>query len=151
MSYGLMRFLIAQKEEPPARRAIEARRYVEVQVITYDDVLSSVSEPGRMSSFAEIDLSAEASGKIIQGDISLKKGSSFKKGDIQNIHYVLPEKSSHFTMVLYTILGKKLHVEELASGARTGIISMDQYESNIYLLEMNAGGKRSMLKVAYLK
>ncbi|MFC2129785.1 hypothetical protein ACFLQX_03275 [Bacteroidota bacterium] len=82
LSYGLMRFLIAQKEVPPVRRAVEAKRYVTVQLVEYNGVLSPVSEPGRMSSVAEIDLAAEASGKILQGDIPLKKGASFKKGEI---------------------------------------------------------------------
>ncbi len=91
LSYGLMRFLISQKAEPPARRTIEARRYVEADIIKYDEVLSPISEPGRMSSFAEIDLSAEASGKIIRGDISLKKGSSFKKGDV--IFSIYPDEA----------------------------------------------------------
>lgn len=92
LSYGLMRFLIAQKEEPPVRRAIEAKRYVEVQVVEYDGVQSPVSEPGRMSSVAEFDLAAEASGKIIQGDIPLKKGASFKKGDI--VFTIYPDEAA---------------------------------------------------------
>jgi multidrug efflux pump subunit AcrA (membrane-fusion protein) len=82
VAYGLMRFLIAQKEAPPVRRSIEARRYVKVEAVNYGQISSSVSERGRLSSIAEIDIVAEASGKIEAGKISLKKGASFSKGDV---------------------------------------------------------------------
>lgn len=82
MAYGIMRFLIAQKEEPPSLRQVEARRYVKVEVVEYQTIHSPVSEHGRMSSVSRINLSAEASGKVIQGDIQLKQGANFKKGDV---------------------------------------------------------------------
>lgn len=82
LAYGIMKFLIAQKEEPPARRSIDAKRYVRAEIIRYGTVLSPISERGRMSSLAEINLSAEAPGKIEQGDIMLKEGASFNAGDV---------------------------------------------------------------------
>ncbi len=87
LAYGLMRFLIAQKEEPPVRRSIESRRYVKVDPVKYHTIASSVSERGRLSSIAEVDIVAEASGKIEAGDISLKKGASFSKGDMLFVVY----------------------------------------------------------------
>ncbi len=82
LAYGIMKFLIAQKEEPPTRRVIETTRFVQAEKVVYGTVISPVFEPGRMSSVAEIILSAEASGKIEQGDIPLKNGATFHKGDI---------------------------------------------------------------------
>jgi len=82
LAYGVMRFLIAQKEEPPTRRDMESRRFVNVEIIDYDTVLSPVSGPGRMTSVSRVNLSAEASGKIEQGDIMLKEGATFKKGEL---------------------------------------------------------------------
>jgi len=82
LAYGLMRFLIAQKEAPPVRRSIEARRYVRVEPVNYRQIASEVSEKGRLSSIAEIDIVAEASGKIQSGEVALKKGSRFSKGDM---------------------------------------------------------------------
>ncbi len=82
LAFGIMKFLIAQKEEPPARRLSEITRYLEVDIIDYMAVLSPVEEPGRMSSVSEINVSAEASGKVEQGDIPLKEGAAFKKGAI---------------------------------------------------------------------
>ncbi|MEA3461796.1 MAG: efflux RND transporter periplasmic adaptor subunit [Bacteroidota bacterium] len=82
VAYGLMRFLIAQKEAPPVRRSMEARRYVRVEPVKYSRIASEVSEKGRLSSIAEIDIVAEASGKIQSGAVVLKKGSKFSKGDV---------------------------------------------------------------------
>jgi multidrug efflux pump subunit AcrA (membrane-fusion protein) len=82
VAYGLMRFLIAQKEAPPVRRSIEARRYVKVEPVKYTHISSEVSEKGRLSSTAEFDLVAEASGKIETGKVPLKTGATFLKGDL---------------------------------------------------------------------
>jgi hypothetical protein len=82
VAYGLMRFLIAQKEAPPVRRSIEARRYVKVEPVKYSLIPFEVSEEGRLASIAEIDIVAEASGRIEAGKVALKKGSTFKKGDV---------------------------------------------------------------------
>ena len=82
MAYGLMRFLITQRAEPPTRRIIEAKRFVQMEPVKYTTIISPVSAPGRLSSVSKIDLVAEASGKILQGNIPLKKGAEFKKGDL---------------------------------------------------------------------
>ncbi len=82
VAWGLMRFLIAQKEAPPVRRSVEARRYVRVEAVKYSQIASAVSERGRLSSIAEIDIVAEASGKIQTGQVALKKGSRFSKGAV---------------------------------------------------------------------
>jgi multidrug efflux pump subunit AcrA (membrane-fusion protein) len=87
VAYGLMRFLIAQKEAPPVRRSIEARRYVRVEPVKYSKIASEVSEKGRLTSIAEIDIVAEASGKIEPGEVALKKGAGFSKGDVLFVVY----------------------------------------------------------------
>jgi len=87
LAYGLMRFLILQREPPPVRRPVEARRYVRVEPVQYTTIRSLVTGKGRLSSVAEIDLVAEASGKIEAGNVSLKKGARFLKGDILFVIY----------------------------------------------------------------
>jgi hypothetical protein len=77
-----MRFLQAQKAPPPVRRNIVAQRYVKTEPVQYKKIASEVSERGRLSSIAEIDVIAEASGKIEAGQVSLKKGASFRKGQV---------------------------------------------------------------------
>jgi membrane fusion protein (multidrug efflux system) len=87
VSYGLMRFLIAQREAPPVRQTIEARRYVKVETIRYKQITSEVSAPGRLSSIAEIDIVSEAAGKIEAGEVPLKKGARFSEGDVLFVVY----------------------------------------------------------------
>ena len=82
LSYGLMRFLIAQKEDPAMRPQMEARRYVKADTVIYTTIISPVSAPGRVSSISEIDVVAEASGKIIPGDVPLKRGEVFTRGTV---------------------------------------------------------------------
>ena len=85
LAYGLMRFLVAQKEPPPVRRSIEARRFVRIEPVQYTNIPSSVTGPGRLASVAEIDIVSEASGKIEAGTVALKKGASLeyaRQGDL---------------------------------------------------------------------
>ena len=87
VSYGLMRFLIAQREAPPVRRTFEAKRFVRVEPVEYSKIAARVSERGRLTSTAEIDIVAEASGKIEPGKVALKKGAGFVKGDVLFVVY----------------------------------------------------------------
>lgn len=82
LAFGLMKFLIAQKEEPLSRPAVVTKRFVKNDKIKYKTIISPVSASGRLTSISEIDVVAEASGKILTSKIALKKGSEFKKGDI---------------------------------------------------------------------
>jgi hypothetical protein len=82
LAFGLMKFLVAQKAEPFRRPAVVAKRYVKAEEIKYKTIISPVSAPGRVSSVSEIDVIAEASGKILISNIPLKKGESFSKGDV---------------------------------------------------------------------
>ncbi|MCK4920328.1 MAG: HlyD family efflux transporter periplasmic adaptor subunit [Bacteroidales bacterium] len=82
LSFGLMKFLIAQREDPKMQKKPDVKRFVKVDTIKYETLISSVEAPGRLSSLARTELIAEASGKIIAGSTTLKKGSTFKKGDL---------------------------------------------------------------------
>jgi membrane fusion protein (multidrug efflux system) len=82
LAYGLMRYLISLKEDPFMRPPAEATRYVRAEPVDYGTVRTAVSERGRVRSVSEYDLVAEASGKILPGDVPLKKGAGFKKGDV---------------------------------------------------------------------
>jgi multidrug efflux pump subunit AcrA (membrane-fusion protein) len=87
LAFGLMRFLAAQKEDLRKRPPVEAKRYVRAEPVKYGRVISPVSALGRLTSVAEVDIVAEASGRIQQGDVSLKKGARFSKGDILFVVY----------------------------------------------------------------
>ncbi len=82
VSYLLMQLFVSQKQEF-ARRPAEAReRFVKAEPVEYRSISSHVTARGRVVSSAEIDIVAEASGKIEPGDVPLKKGQSFHKGDV---------------------------------------------------------------------
>lgn len=82
LAYGIMRFLAAQRSPDPVRQSVEARRFVRIELVEYDNIPASVTERGRVSSVAEVDIVSEASGKIEQGRVPLKKGAGFSKGDV---------------------------------------------------------------------
>jgi len=110
VAYGLMRFLIAQKDAPPVRRSIEARRYVKVEPIEYSRIAAQVSERGRLRSITEIDIVAEASGRIEPGEVSLKEGASFAKGEVLFVVYPdeavlsLKARKSQYQNILASII-----------------------------------------------
>jgi len=87
LAYGLMRFLASQKEDLRRRPPIEAKRYVKASPVEYTKVISPVSAPGRLTSVAEVDIIAEAPGRILKGEVSLKKGARFSKGDVLFVVY----------------------------------------------------------------
>ena len=91
LAYGLMRFLAAQKEDLRKQPPIEAKRYVRSRVVEYSRVISPVSADGRLTSQAEVEIIAEASGRIEQGDVALKKGARFDKGD--RLFVVYPDEA----------------------------------------------------------
>ena len=82
LSFGLMKYLISLKEEPPVRKQADLRRFVKTEKVEYGVITSPVEEPGRLNSLSSIDIVAEASGKILKGEVELKKGEEFKKGDL---------------------------------------------------------------------
>lgn len=125
LAYGLMRFLIAQKEAPPVRRNVEARRYVKVEPVKYSNIPSTVSEPGRLAPMAEIDIVAEASGKIESGTVSLKKGAGFSKGDV--LFVVYPDEA-----ILSLQASKSQYQKTLASILPDLVIDFPDYEDIFY-------------------
>ena len=74
------------------RPAVEAKRFVKTETVAYSSIYTPVSEPGRLSSIAEVDIIAEASGKIQSGNVPLKKSSSFSKGD--KLFVVYPDEAA---------------------------------------------------------
>ncbi len=87
LAYGLMRFLAAQKEDMQRRPPVAAKRFVKAEPVKYVTILSPVSADGRLTSTAEVDIVAEASGRLQQGEIALKKGTKFSQGDILFVVY----------------------------------------------------------------
>ncbi|MBU8893514.1 MAG: efflux RND transporter periplasmic adaptor subunit [Bacteroidales bacterium] len=110
MAFGLMKFLIAQKEKPFKQQAVVAKRLVKAEEVKYNTIISPVFATGRLTSVSEIDVIAEASGKILKSNIPLKKGAEFSKGDILFTIYpdeailALKSKKSQFLNSLANLL-----------------------------------------------
>jgi membrane fusion protein, multidrug efflux system len=110
LAFGLMKYLISLKEDPPTRPPGDKRRLVKVDAVKYSTVWSPVSAPGRLLSVSEVDLVAEASGKIETQKIELKKGARFRKGDILFTIYTtefelsLKARKSQFLNMLANLL-----------------------------------------------
>jgi multidrug efflux pump subunit AcrA (membrane-fusion protein) len=78
----IMMGLSTFKKEPPRVPPKEIKRYVKVQPIVYSDIESQVHGAGRLSSMHRVDLIAEVQGKILDGQVPLKKGQPFEKGQL---------------------------------------------------------------------
>ncbi len=76
----LSKLFISMKPEAGTRPETDVKRYVSAQQVAYSDITSEVTAQGRVISGNEVGLIAEAAGKIEAGQVSLKKGASFKKG-----------------------------------------------------------------------
>lgn len=81
-SFALSELFVSLKPEPPRRPASDAKRFVKVETINYSEIVSPLFREGRAVSSNEVLLVSEASGKIEAGKITLKKGASFRKGDL---------------------------------------------------------------------
>lgn len=81
-AFFIMTALANSKKDPESRAKEKAKIYVRASKIEYSDMSTSIIASGRLSSQSLVDLSAEVSGMILQGDLSLKEGTNFKKGDL---------------------------------------------------------------------
>ncbi|MGQ7870492.1 efflux RND transporter periplasmic adaptor subunit [Sunxiuqinia sp. sy24] len=109
-SAALSRLFISMKPEPKQGPPVEVKRYVSAEQVVYQDVLSGVTAQGRVISGNDVLLVAEAAGKIEAGSVSLKKGTSFKKGQHlasiykDEMELALKSKKSVFLKSLTNIL-----------------------------------------------
>jgi multidrug efflux pump subunit AcrA (membrane-fusion protein) len=81
-SYALSELFISMKPEPPRRPASDAKRFVKAETVNYTNVVSPLQREGRVVSSNDVLLVSEAAGKIEAGQVNLKKGASFKKGQL---------------------------------------------------------------------
>lgn len=75
-------FLFLLKPEPPRTPPATPVRLVQTRIVDYNRVKTSIRIPGRLASQRIVDVISEVQGKILPGDVPLKKGQSFSKGDL---------------------------------------------------------------------
>jgi len=92
LAFGIMKFLIAQKEEPFSRPPVVSKRFVKTEKVDYKTIVSPVKAPGRVNSLSNVDIISEASGKLTVSNIPLKKGAQFSTGDI--LFTVYPDEAA---------------------------------------------------------
>lgn len=81
-SYGMYTYLAGKKELPPERAAPEVVNYVKVKEVAFQNVETEIEAYGRVGSSQPIDLLAEVGGRLIMGDVPLKEGQNFRKGQL---------------------------------------------------------------------
>jgi hypothetical protein len=86
-SAALSWLFVSMKPEPPRRPDSDLKRFVKTSIVEYTDLESPVSALGRVVSGNEVSLVSEAAGKIEKGEVPLKKGTSFKKGQLLLVIY----------------------------------------------------------------
>ena len=81
-AFALMEFLESTKEESVTKATTKKVVYVKAIPVSFEDKEVSVTATGRLTSQSLVDISSEVQGKILKGNIELKKGQSFRKGDL---------------------------------------------------------------------
>jgi len=69
-------------ESPEDKQKEAIKLYVKTEKVAYTTNEAKIVETGRLSSQQSVDLSAEVQGQILPGNITLKEGTKFKKGDL---------------------------------------------------------------------
>lgn len=109
-SAALSLMFVSMKPEPKRRPDVELKRFVKAETVTYNEITSSVSRDGRVVSSNQVTLIAEAAGKIEKGAVTLRKGTSFTKGQLlaeiykDEVELALKARKSRFLTTITTIL-----------------------------------------------
>ncbi len=78
----LSKYLADQKTPPEQSEQKATKYYVNASPVTYSRMQVEVKATGRVVSGNVVDLVSEVQGKILPGDVLLKKGTSFREGDV---------------------------------------------------------------------
>ena len=102
-------FSSMKKKQTPPKSAPIVRK-VESAIVQYADISTQISGTGRVLSQFSVDVISEVQGKLLQGDVSLKKGASFYKGQLlakvynTDAVYAMKSRKSSFLNALANIL-----------------------------------------------
>ena len=81
-SFMAMSYFTSQKESPETEIPEDISRKVKTRPVVYERVSYTISSTGRLGSQSYVDIIAEVQGEILPGNVALKKGQQFKKGDL---------------------------------------------------------------------
>jgi multidrug efflux pump subunit AcrA (membrane-fusion protein) len=77
-----MRQFAGMKELPPERPKRASTNFVRVNEVAYEEIDTEVVEYGRITSSQPLDLIAEVGGRLFAGQVQLKPGVNFRKGQL---------------------------------------------------------------------
>ncbi|GAF03924.1 efflux RND transporter periplasmic adaptor subunit [Saccharicrinis fermentans] len=109
-SYLLSNLFISMKPDSKRKPDFNIKRFVKADTVRYTQITSPLSAQGRVVSSNEVMLVSEAAGKIQRGNVDLRKGTSFKKGQLlaeiykDEVELALKAKKSQFLTTITTIL-----------------------------------------------
>ena len=110
LSIIIMGTLSGMRDEVEKKEKEDIKRYVKAIPVKYENSTSILKETGRVASQNYVDLSPEVRGKILPGNVSLKKGQSFRKGQVllriysAEFQLALQAKKSRFLTLTANIL-----------------------------------------------
>jgi len=82
LSAVLSGWLTSQKPEPQIVVPPRNLRLVETLTVSYGSVSAVIEVPGRLASGRVVDIISEVQGEILEGEVSLKTGQTFKEGQM---------------------------------------------------------------------
>jgi membrane fusion protein (multidrug efflux system) len=108
--FFLMEIFASMAKEKPKEKAIIPKRFVQASPVKYKDYVTNIVASGRVLSAEQVNVSSELQGRIAEGDVPLRKGAAFKKGQVlvriintENT-YSLKSQKSNFLNVLANVL-----------------------------------------------
>ncbi|MEX0813021.1 MAG: HlyD family efflux transporter periplasmic adaptor subunit [Chitinophagales bacterium] len=76
------KYLSSLKKDPPKRSLPEMQQYAKVTKVSYSTQASTIPGNGRIQAGKRVILSPEVQGLLMEGDVNLKEGASFRKGQL---------------------------------------------------------------------
>ena len=109
-SVALSELFISMKPEQPKRPDQNLKRFVKTETVKYSEITSPLTVQGRAVSGSEVVLVAEAAGKIEPGEVKLRKGTKFSKGQLlagiyrDEVELALKARKSNFLTTMISLL-----------------------------------------------
>lgn len=113
--YLLMKLLASLAVEKPKEKIPVPTRYVEAAPIVYKNYITNVIASGRVVSAEQVNVSSEVQGRIAEGEVYLRKGAAFKKGQVlvriinsENTYNLKSQKSNFLNLLANALADLKL-------------------------------------------
>lgn len=110
VTLGVAFLMISHKNEPQQEKEKESVLYVKTTKPEVKKIITEAHYRGRISTYSDVLIASEVSGKIEQGSIRLKAGTKFHKGDIlftvysKDTRAKLKASKSSFLQILAKVL-----------------------------------------------